>query len=135
MLRRRTKIVATLGPSTDSLDVLEEIIRAGADVLRVNFSHGTAHDHRERVRRARQAAAAVGKHVALLGDLQGPKIRIERFAAGQAILTEGAPFTLDPDLAPHDGTDNSVGMTYVTLAQDVAPGDELYSATDRSNSW
>ena len=125
MLRRRTKIVATLGPATDSLDVLEEIIRAGADVLRVNFSHGTAHDHRERVRRARQAAAAVGKHVALLGDLQGPKIRIERFAAGRAILTEGAPFTLDPDLAPHDGTDNSVGMTYVTLAQDVAPGDEL----------
>src|SRR5215213_3777800 len=125
MLRRRTKIVATLGPATDSLDVLEDLIRTGADVLRVNFSHGKPDDHRERVRRARQAAAAVGKHVALLGDLQGPKIRIERFAAGRAVLTEGAPFTLDPDLAANDGTDLAVGITYVTLAQDVSPGDEL----------
>ena len=76
MLRRRTKIVATLGPATDSLDVLEDVIRGGADVLRVNFSHGEPGDHIERVRRARQAAEAVGQHVALLGDLQGPKIRI-----------------------------------------------------------
>ena len=106
VLTRRTKIVATLGPATDAPGVLEEVIFAGADVLRVNFSHG-------------------GKHVALLGDLQGPKIRIERFAGGHTLLTEGATFTLDPTLDSHDGTDRSVGMTYTQLAQDVAPGDEL----------
>jgi pyruvate kinase len=105
--------------------VLEEVIRAGADVLRVNFSHGGPADHRRRVERARQAAESVGKHVALLGDLQGPKIRIERFAGGRTVLTEGAAFTLDPALDTHDGTDRSVGMTYAQLARDVAPGDEL----------
>ena len=125
MLRRRTKIVATLGPATDSPGVLEEVIRAGADVLRVNFSHGEAADHERRVRQARAAADAVGKHVALLGDLQGPKIRIERFATGRAMLVEGASFVLDPTLDAHDGTDNAVGMTYPDLARDVAPGDEL----------
>ena len=125
MLTRRTKIVATLGPATDTPGVLEEVIRAGADVLRVNFSHGGPADHRRRVERARQAAESVGKHIALLGDLQGPKIRIERFAGGRTVLTEGAAFTLDPALDTHDGTDRSVGMTYAQLAQDVAPGDEL----------
>ena len=125
MLSRRTKIVATLGPATDAPGVLEDVIRGGADVLRVNFSHGEAADHERRVRRAREAAENVGKHVALLGDLQGPKIRIERFAGGRAVLTEGASFVLDPDLDPHDGTDRAVGMTYKDLATDVAPGDEL----------
>ncbi len=125
MLRRRTKIVATLGPATDPPGVLEGMIRAGADVLRVNFSHGEPADHERRVRRARQAAGNVGKHVALLGDLQGPKIRIERFAGGHAVLTEGAAFVLDPGLDPHDGTDHAVGMTYADLAKDVVPGDEL----------
>jgi len=125
VLRRRTKIVATLGPATDAPGVLEEVIRAGADVLRVNFSHGEPGDHLRRVQRAREAAGNVGKHVALLGDLQGPKIRIERFAGGSAVLTEGASFTLDPGLGAHDGTDRAVGMTYPDLAKDVAPGDEL----------
>ncbi|HWJ04418.1 MAG TPA: pyruvate kinase [Steroidobacteraceae bacterium] len=125
MLRRRTKIVATLGPATDAPGVLEDVIRAGADVLRVNFSHGKAADHERRVRRAREAAENVGKHVALLGDLQGPKIRIERFADGRAVLSEGAAFVLDPDLGANDGTDRAVGITYAELAQDVAPGDEL----------
>jgi pyruvate kinase len=125
MLTRRSKIVATLGPATDAPGVLEDVIRAGADVLRVNFSHGGPADHRRRVERARQAAESVGKHVALLGDLQGPKIRIERFAGGHTVLTEGATFTLDPALDTHDGTDRSVGMTYTALAQDVSPGDEL----------
>jgi pyruvate kinase len=125
MLGRRTKIVATLGPATDAPGVLEEAIRGGADVLRVNFSHGEPGDHARRVKRAREAAESVGKHVAVLGDLQGPKIRIERFASGRAVLTEGAPFTLDPGLDPHDGTDLTVGMTYADLARDVVPGDEL----------
>jgi pyruvate kinase len=125
MLSRRTKIVATLGPATDGPGVLEDVIRHGADVLRVNFSHGEPADHQRRVQRAREAAANVGKHVALLGDLQGPKIRIERFAGGRTVLSEGAEFVLDPDLDPHDGTDRAVGITYAELAQDVRPGDEL----------
>jgi pyruvate kinase len=122
---RRTKIVATLGPATDARGVLEDVIRRGADVVRVNFSHGEADDHRRRVEGVRRAAAAVGKHVAVLGDLQGPKIRIERFAGGRAILAEGEPFALDPAIDPHDGTDRAVGITYAELATDVRPGDEL----------
>jgi pyruvate kinase len=125
MMRRRTKIVATLGPATDGPGVLEEAIRRGADVLRVNFSHGEPADHERRVQHAREAASRAGKHVALLGDLQGPKIRIERFADGRALLVEGADFTLDPDLDPHEGTDLRVGITYSELASDVFPGDEL----------
>jgi pyruvate kinase len=122
---RRTKIVATLGPATDAPGVLEDVLHRGADVVRVNFSHGDAADHRRRVEGVRRAAAAAGKHVAVLGDLQGPKIRIERFAGGRTILTDGEPFTLDPGLDPRDGTDRAVGITYGALAQDVRPGDEL----------
>ena len=122
---RRTKIVATLGPATDAPGVLEDVLRRGADVVRVNFSHGEAADHRRRVEAVRRAAAAVGKHVAVLGDLQGPKIRIERFAGGRTILTEGEPFTLDPALDPQEGTDRAVGITYADLALDVHAGDEL----------
>jgi pyruvate kinase len=122
---RRTKIVATLGPATDSPAVLEDVIRRGADVVRVNFSHGDAAAHRKRVALVRAASAKLGKHVAVLGDLQGPKIRIEGFADGKAILREGEIFTLDAELAPHDGTDRAVGITYKDLPRDVKPGDEL----------
>jgi len=122
---RRTKIVATLGPATDAPGVLEDLLRRGADVVRVNFSHGEAADHRRRLEAVRRAATAVGKHVAVLGDLQGPKIRIERFAGGRTILTEGEPFTLDPALDPQEGTDRAVGITYADLALDVHAGDEL----------
>jgi pyruvate kinase len=125
MLKRRTKIVATLGPATDAPGVLEDVIRGGADVLRVNFSHGDPGDHLRRAQRAREAAERVGKHVALLGDLQGPKIRIECFAGGPVTLREGAPFTLDPALDAHAGSERGVGMSYTNLAKDVAPGDEL----------
>jgi pyruvate kinase len=122
---RRTKIVATLGPATDAPGVLEDVLRRGADVVRLNFSHGEPGDHRARVEAVRRAASAVGKHVAVLGDLQGPKIRIERFAAGRAVLTEGESFTLDPAIDPHGGTNRAVGITYSELAADVRPGDEL----------
>jgi pyruvate kinase len=122
---RRTKIVATLGPATDAPGVLEDVIRRGADVVRVNFSHGEPHDHRKRVEAVRRAAVAAGKHVAVLGDLQGPKIRIERFAGGPAVLTEGEPFALDPSIGESDGTDRAVGITYADLARDVQSGDEL----------
>jgi len=122
---RRTKIVATLGPATDAPGVLEDVLRRGADVVRVNFSHGEPGDHRARVEAVRRAASAVGKHVAVLGDLQGPKIRIERFAGGRAVLNEGESFTLDPAIDPHGGTNRAVGITYSELAADVRPGDEL----------
>ena len=122
---RRTKIVATLGPATDAHGVLMDVLRRGADVVRVNFSHGVPADHRRRVEAVRKAAAALGKHVAVLGDLQGPKIRIERFAGGGAVLAEGEPFALDPAIDPEDGTDRGVGITYADLARDVQPGDVL----------
>jgi pyruvate kinase len=77
-LIRRTKIVATLGPSTDKDNNLEGIIEAGANVVRMNFSHGSAEDHIQRAQKVRQIAARLGTHVAILGDLQGPRVYIQR---------------------------------------------------------
>jgi pyruvate kinase len=122
---RRTKIVVTLGPATDAPGVLERVIRAGADVARVNFSHGGAADHRRRVEAVRAAAAAVGKDVGILADLQGPKIRIERFRDGAVMLEEGAEFTLDAALGTDAGSATAVGITYKQLPQDVRAGDRL----------
>lgn len=122
---RRAKILATLGPATDDLTVLTELVRAGADLVRVNFSHGKPEDHARRVRLVREAAAAAGRYVGVLGDLSGPKIRIESFAAGPVQLAEGAAFALDTALGPHDGTAEAVGVTYEALPRDVRPGDTL----------
>jgi pyruvate kinase len=122
---RRAKILATLGPATDDLKVLTELVRAGTDLVRVNFSHGRAEDHAQRVRLVREAAGAAGRYVGILGDLSGPKIRIEGFAAGPVTLAEGAAFTLDTALGPRDGTVDAVGVTYQALPQDVRPGDTL----------
>jgi pyruvate kinase len=109
---RRTKIVATLGPATDDAKVLAELIRAGADVVRVNFSHGKFEDHARRVALVRDAALSVGRYVGILGDLSGPKIRIERFVKGSVELAEGAIFTLDVSLNPGAGTVDVVGCAY-----------------------
>jgi len=122
---RRTKILTTLGPASDTPKVLAEMIRAGVDAVRVNFSHGNPDDHAKRVQRVRDAASAVGKWVGVLGDLQGPKIRIERFAEGKVNLTEGDEFTLDVSLDAHDGTAKSVGVAYKSLPNDVHAGDVL----------
>jgi pyruvate kinase len=122
---RRTKILTTLGPATDDPKILAEMIRAGADVVRLNFSHGKAEDHVRRAELAREAGAAVGKWVGVLGDLQGPKIRIDRFAEGKVLLNEGDDFTLDVSLNPQDGTAKSVGVAYKKLPQDVKAGDVL----------
>jgi len=122
---RRTKILTTLGPASDTPKVLAEMIRAGVDAVRVNFSHGAPDDHAKRVRRVRDAAQSVGKWVGVLGDLQGPKIRIERFAEGRVNLTEGDEFVLDVSLNPHDGTAKSVGVAYKNLPNDVYAGDVL----------
>lgn len=122
---RRTKIVATLGPATDKPGVLEAMVRAGVDVVRINFSHGSAADHEQRVRLAREAAAACGKDVGVLADLQGPKIRVGRFRSGPVVLEEGAAFVLDADLPEGAGTAEAVSVTYRQLPQDVTPGDVL----------
>jgi pyruvate kinase len=124
-LVRRTKVVATIGPATESPEMLEQLIRAGVDVFRVNFSHGTAGDHRQRARDIRRVSEKVGRFVGILADLQGPKIRIEKFKNDFVKLVEGQPFTLDADLAAEDGDINSVGLTYKALPSDVNVGDVL----------
>lgn len=122
---RRTKIVATLGPATDAPEALAAIIRAGVDVVRLNFSHGSAEEHIERARRVREAAAAQGRFVALLADLQGPKLRIARFANNKVTLTAGQRFVLDAAMDKEAGTEERVGIDYEQLINDVRPGDIL----------
>ncbi|HUO82636.1 MAG TPA: pyruvate kinase [Gammaproteobacteria bacterium] len=122
---RRTKIVVTLGPATDDPAVLAEILRAGANVVRVNFSHGTADDVERRVALVRNVAAGLGRDVGILGDLRGPKIRTRRFADGSIELSRGDRFVLDVSLGEDAGTAAGVGVTYPQLAQDVSAGDTL----------
>jgi pyruvate kinase len=122
---RRTKIVTTLGPATDDPHVLTSMIRAGADVVRLNFSHGRPEEHARRMELARQAAASADRYVGVLGDLRGPKIRIDRFAAGPVTLNEGQPFVLDVSLDPDAGTAQSVGVAYKELPRDVRTNDVL----------
>ncbi|GAA0263797.1 pyruvate kinase [Rhodanobacter caeni] len=122
---RRTRIVATLGPATDAPGMLEQIIADGVDVVRLNLSHGQPDDHRARAAAVRAAATSAGREVGILADLQGPKIRIEKFANGPIELVNGAPFVLDcrPD-APA-GNDQRVGVSYYGLPNDVHAGDVL----------
>jgi pyruvate kinase len=122
---RRTKIVATLGPATDDPTVLADMVRAGVDVVRLNFSHGALADHERRVELVREAARHAGRYVGVLGDLQGPKIRIDRFVAGKIMLRDGAEFTLDASLPVDAGTEDSVGIAYKKLPTDVFAGDVL----------
>ncbi|BES71033.1 pyruvate kinase [Marinobacter nanhaiticus D15-8W] len=122
---RRTKIVATLGPATDSPESLAAIIAAGVDVTRLNFSHGSAEDHIERARRVRETAKSQGRFVALLADLQGPKLRIARFADNKITVQAGQTFVLDAAMDKAAGDETRVGIDYEQLIQDVVPGDIL----------
>ena len=122
---RRTKIVATLGPASDRPGVLEALLDAGVDVCRLNFSHGSADDHRRRSNEVRQIAKDLGRAVAILADLQGPKIRIARFKEQSVMLSVGARFVLDADLNPNDGDQTRVGLDYRELPKDCRPGDVL----------
>ncbi|HSG10501.1 MAG TPA: pyruvate kinase [Gammaproteobacteria bacterium] len=122
---RRTKIVATLGPATDDENVLDDMIRAGMDVVRINFSHGTHDDHIKRSETVRNRARAHGHQVGVLADLQGPKIRIERFHEGRIKLEKDDSFILDAAMDPMEGTQERVGVTYKNLPDDVARGDTL----------
>jgi pyruvate kinase len=121
---RQTKIVATLGPASSSPEVLERMIRAGVDCVRLNFSHGTAADHQERATLVREAAKRAGKAVAIMADLQGPKIRVGKFDGGKAELPAGGKFVLDAATAEL-GNHERVGLDYKELPRDVKPGDTL----------
>ncbi|NNJ66189.1 MAG: pyruvate kinase [Xanthomonadales bacterium] len=123
--RRRTKIIATLGPGTDKPGVLEGLIRAGVDVFRLNMSHGDAESHEQRARMVRNAARKLRWQVGLLVDLQGPKIRVETFENGSVKLEGGDHFTLDSVDTTTPGNDRRVGVSYAGLPDDVKPGDVL----------
>ncbi|MBE1301500.1 MAG: pyruvate kinase [Alteromonadaceae bacterium] len=122
---RRTKILATLGPATDTEESIEAIIKAGANTVRMNFSHGTPEDHIERAAKVRNAAKKLGKYVAILGDLQGPKIRVSKFKDGPIHLNVGDSFILDAELGKEEGNQQAVGIDYKALPQDVGTGDLL----------
>ncbi|HYN60921.1 MAG TPA: pyruvate kinase, partial [Rubrivivax sp.] len=123
-MSRATKIVATLGPASSDPAVLERLLRAGVDVVRLNFSHGKAQDHVERASLVRETALRLGKTVALMADLQGPKIRVGKFAEGSVTLVNGAAFILDASL-DGPGDIGAVGLDYKELPRDVKPGDNL----------
>lgn len=125
MTLRRTKIVATLGPASSTAECIAALIDAGMDVARLNFSHGTPDEHRERARLVRELAAERGRHVALLGDLQGPKIRIARFSEGQTHLDVGDHFRLSTSHPLDEGNHDVVGIDYPQLVEDCRAGDEL----------
>ncbi|RTI02373.1 pyruvate kinase [Thermus scotoductus] len=120
---KRTKIVATLGPASDSKEAIRALAEAGADVFRLNFSHGTHEEHRRRAAWVREVGKELGKTLAILQDLQGPKIRIGRFKEGRVELKAGQPFILTR--APVEGDETRVSITYKGLPEDVAPGQVL----------
>jgi pyruvate kinase len=120
---RKTKIVCTIGPASESLEVLKELIRAGMDVARLNFSHGSYEEHKARIDNIRQAAREVGKTVAILLDIKGPKIRTGLIANGEVELKEGARVTLTTEEVL--GTAERVSISYKGLPEDVKPGSRL----------
>ena len=124
MPRHATKIVATLGPASSEPALLEQMILAGVSVVRLNFSHGKAQDHIDRANLVRQAAKNVGREVAIMADLQGPKIRVGKFADGKVMLVNGAKFVLDASRT-EPGDLQGVGLDYKELPRDVKPGDML----------
>ncbi|MEO8543505.1 MAG: pyruvate kinase, partial [Burkholderiaceae bacterium] len=124
VLRRATKIVATLGPASSDPDLLEQMIRAGVNVVRLNFSHGTAQDHINRAQLVREAAQRAGREVAIMADLQGPKIRVGKFAEGKVMLKPGAKFLLDATRTEL-GDEDAVGLDYKSLPREVKVGDTL----------
>ena len=122
---RRTKIVCTMGPALDKEGVLEELIKAGANVVRINFSHGSAEEHMARAQKVREISQRLGVYTAIDGDLQGPKIRISTFKEGRIFLNTGDLFTLDASMEKGEGTKDAVGIDYKDLPKDVKTGDVL----------
>ncbi|PLY17168.1 MAG: pyruvate kinase [Sedimenticola sp.] len=132
---RRTKILATLGPATDDPKVIDNLIGAGVDVVRLNLSHGTHADHKRRAEIVRDRAQARGRQVGVLLDLQGPKIRIGKFKNDPVNLQEGAAFILDADCDLDEGDQERVGITYKSLIEDVSRGDTLILADGAIVLW
>jgi pyruvate kinase len=124
MTYRATKIVSTLGPASSDPALLEQMIRAGVNVVRLNFSHGKAQDHIDRAQLVREAAQRAGCEVAIMADLQGPKIRVGKFADNKVLLVTGQSFVLDA-ARTEPGDINGVGLDYKELPQDVKTGDVL----------
>jgi pyruvate kinase len=122
---RRTKIVATMGPATDSDKAVDSLIKAGVDVVRLNFSHGTVAEHKARAEQIRRIGLQNNRHLAILADLQGPKIRTEKFRDGSVELGVGDRFCLNTDCPDGQGDINQVGITYKKLPQDVRAGNTL----------
>lgn len=121
---RQTKIVCTLGPASSDLDTIREMVRAGMDVARMNFSHGSHADHAERIGRVREAAAAEGKNVTILQDLQGPKIRVGQVKDGCVFIREGEALTITTE--PMDeGTSEKVYVDYDALPEDADVGSRI----------
>src|SRR5712672_1041010 len=120
---RSTKIVATLGPASSDPQTLERMFLAGVDIVRMNFSHGAAGDHERRAELVREACRKTGRTVGIMGDLQGPKIRIGKFKDGKVALSPGDAFVLDADC--EIGDHGRVGLDYKELPRDVRPGDVL----------
>jgi pyruvate kinase len=122
--RHATKIVATIGPASSTVEILEAMIRAKVSVVRLNFSHGKAQDHIDRAHMVREASRRAGRVVAIMADLQGPKIRVGKFAEGKVWLENGAAFVLDGDRTEL-GDVNAVGLDYKELPREVKKGDVL----------
>lgn len=122
---RRTKILATLGPATDNLDAMTRLIQAGVNCVRLNFSHGTHQDHQKRIELVREVSKKLNRVIGILGDLQGPKIRIAKFIDGKINLEPGDQFILDAAMDSAAGTKKAVGIDYKTLPHDVSPEDIL----------
>jgi pyruvate kinase len=124
-VKRRTKIVATMGPATESDEAVDSLIKAGVDVVRLNFSHGTVEEHKARAEKIRRIGLENNRHLAILADLQGPKIRLEKFSNGSVDLAIGDKFCLNTVCADGEGDSSQVGVTYKKLPQDVKSGDVL----------
>lgn len=120
---RRAKIVCTLGPATDSLERVAELIDAGMNVARLNMSHGNYEDHGRRLHLVRQAARQAGRPIGTFADLQGPKIRLAEFVGGEAMIVPGQRFTITT--RDVEGTSEICGTTLKTLTADVRPGDQI----------
>lgn len=125
MMHRRTKIITTLGPATDDEQVMSDMIDAGIDLVRLNFSHGSIEEHKRRVEMVRRISKEKHYNVGILGDLQGAKLRIGRFKEGKVNIQSGDKFILDAELDLESGTKDVIGFTYKGLVNDVVAGDTL----------
>jgi pyruvate kinase len=132
---RRTKIVATIGPASEDPKILDKLIEAGVDVVRLNFSHDPHEIQKKRAETARERAQAHGRHVGVMVDLQGPKIRVGKFKTGSIQLQEGDRFVIDSDHPLDAGNQERVGTTYKELPQDVARGATLLLDDGKISLW